>query len=421
MSSPRFNRFQTLMRLAEQENIDPLDLGLDVVPPPQSTLPQAAPTPPVQNATPVPSTPPPAQKPAPTPPPVPIGPQPANPPAPQAVYQPGVRDRAITVPFLLWAYDTRDNGGSKPVLNPITKKETVPKTWYKDENLFDTIQDPEKRKRLREYNSNIRKEVEKLFGTWKKSYFSSVQVKTSTLQKLLTSNVLPQNEVSRVQEFLTNLKGGGRKRNKKLTHRVQVLNQMNGISKNFLSPSEYSMISNILNYIFYTEKDNGKPSKALNVEMLLELCLNRLSTENVDSVAKTIYKSIIFAILRKWKKADQIVLSSPPVTTVIPDVYTMDNLPRPQKFAPDAISNVEVRCKNIATNIRKAYKEGKLVKDANTKLFFTYGVKILPKVFAAFKKAAEANEPFTASQYLSDILTIHSILTFFGLFNVIQK
>lgn len=432
MLSTRYGRFATLLRLAQQENIDPLDLGIDFSATEESTpvtIPTTAPVTPPQAPVKAPSKQPIQQAPVqqvtpelpPQSPPVPIGPQPANPPAPQSVYQPGIRDREITIPYLLWAYDVRPSGGSVSTLNPLTNKEGLPRTWYKDDNVFDQIQDPEKRKKLRNYNTMIRKEVEKLFNLWKKDNFSSIQKKTSTISTLLTSNALPQGDVSRVQEFLTNLKGGGKKRNKKLNHRLIVLNTMNSKCKNFLSAGEYAMVSNILNYILYTEKDNGKSSKALDIELILELCLNRLSAQEMESTAKIIYKAIIFAMLRRWKRAGEIILSAPQSTTQIPDVYKMDGLPRPQQFTPDAINTVEVKIKNIGTNIRMAYKEGKLQKDDTTKLFFNYGVKILPKIFTSFKKAAEANETFTASQYMSDILTVYSILGFFGLFSIINK
>ena len=427
MLSSRYGKLQTLLKLAEQENVDPLDLGIDFSPQAQTPpTPPPAPVPQPQSpqTTPqkaAPSNPVPSKAPDPTPPPVPIGPQPANPPAPQSVYQPGIRDREITVPYLLWAFDNRPNGGSATTLNPQTKKETLPKTWYKDDSVFDQIQDPEKRKILRNYNSTIRKEVEKLFTLWKRDNFSSLQKKTSTIQTILDSNKLPPTDVPRVQEFLTNLKGGGRKRNKKLGHRVKVLNILNSKSKSYLPAGEYAMVSNLLNYLLYTEQDNGKSSKALDIEVLLELALNRLSAENADSTAKVIYKAVIFAMLRKWKKTEEIILSIPDSTTQIPDVYTMEGLPRPQKFTPEAITSIDTKIKTIGSGIRTAYKEGKLPKDSTTKMFFNLGVKLLPKVFESFKTSAEANESFTASQYMSDILTIYSILGFYGLFSVIPK
>jgi hypothetical protein len=417
MLSVRYGTLSTLLRLAQQENIDPLDLGLDFSPQPQSP---PVPTAPPQAVQPAPK-PAPTKSPEPIPPPVPIGPQPGNPPPPQSVYQPGIRDREITVPYLLWAYDNRPNGGSAPTQNPQTKKETLPKTWYKDDNVFDQIQDPEKRKILRNYNSTIRKEVEKLFTLWKRDNFSSIQKKTSTIESLLSSNTLPSTDVPRVQEFLKNLKGGGRKRNKKLGHRVKVLNIINSKAKNYLTPGEYTVAMNLLNYLLYTEQDNGKSSKALDIEILLELILNRLSAEDADSTAKIIYKSIIFAMLRRWKKTEEIILSVPNATTQVPDVYTMEGLPRAQQFTPEAVASIEKRITGIGNGIRTAYKEGKLAKDATTKMFFNLGVKLLPKIFASFKSATEANESFTSSQYMSDILTIYSILGYYGLFSIVPK
>lgn len=432
MYSRQAARLQTLLKLAQDNNIDPLGLGIDLTPVPTTS--ESPPPPPPVPATPPPSPPvvavpmvdlavvPEIPIAPPLPPAVPIGVQPVSPPPPQTIviYQPGIRDRDITIPYLLWAFDNRTNGGSLAVINPITKKEGYPRSWYRDEKVFDTIPDPETRKKARDYNANIRKEVEKMFTAWKTSYFGSIQAKNNTIETVSANGITPATEVTKIAEYAKGLKGKGNKRSKKLGFRVKVLNTIyNQVVANS-QPPESEMILNFLNYIHYAELDNGKYSKILRLEDIIGICLNRMSTDGVSTQLRTIYKSMVFGMIKKWNRSNELISSMTSLEKQV-EPFNMDDPVRPQQFDASAITILEGKTKAITSQLRKAYQEGRIVAGPETKIYFYYMTKAIPRSLKGMEKSIEEGNSFAASQHFSDILTALSIVTFYGIFSVVQK